>query len=76
MPIRKVAKLREMTSEELVKEEAELTTQLFKLRFQLATGQIEKPHKIREVRKEIAKVKTILKERNLETIRQNKEQKS
>jgi large subunit ribosomal protein L29 len=76
MAIRKVAKLREMTTEELAKEVSELTSQLFKLRFQLATGQIEKPHKIREVRKEIAKVKTILRERSLETTRQNKGQKS
>jgi large subunit ribosomal protein L29 len=76
MAIRKVAKLREMTSEELTKEESELTSQLFKLRFQLATGQIEKPHKIREVRKEIAKVKTVLRERDLESTQKNKGQKS
>lgn len=63
MPLRKVGKLREMTTEELKKEQKELTSQLFKLRFQLATGQIEKPQKIRVVRKEIAKVKTLLHER-------------
>ncbi len=76
MPLRKVAKLREMTTEELEKEDMELTNQLFNLRFQLATGQIEKPHKIREVRKEIAKIKTLLRERALESIRRNEGQTS
>ncbi len=65
MPLRKVGKLREMTTEELKKEQKELANQLFKLRFQLASGQIEKPQKIRVIRKDIAKVKTLLREREL-----------
>ena len=76
MPIRKMSKLKEMTTDELEKEDMELASQLFKLRFQLATGQIEKPHKIREVRKEIARVKTLLRERQLESIRKDKGQTS
>ncbi|MEW5807255.1 MAG: 50S ribosomal protein L29 [Acidobacteriota bacterium] len=73
MPLRKAAKLREMTTDELKKEEKELTNQLFKLRFQLATGQIEKPQKIRVVRKEVAKVKTLLRERELALHEEKKE---
>ncbi len=65
MPLRKIGKLREMTTEELKKEEKELAGQLFKLKFQLASGQIEKPQKIRVIRKDIARVKTLLREREL-----------
>jgi large subunit ribosomal protein L29 len=73
MPLRKVAKLRDMTAEELKKEEKELVSQLFKLKFQLATGQIEKPQKIRIVRKEIARVKTLMRERDLKLRRRSEE---
>lgn len=73
MPLRKVAKLRDMTAEELKKEEKELVSQLFKLKFQLATGQIEKPQKIRIVRKEIARVKTLMRERELKLRRRSEE---
>ncbi|NCO69453.1 MAG: 50S ribosomal protein L29 [Acidobacteria bacterium] len=49
--------------EELTNSEHELREQLFKLRFQKATGQIDNPVKIRSVRRDIAKVQTILAER-------------
>jgi large subunit ribosomal protein L29 len=55
--------LREKSIEELRNSQGELAEQLFKLRFQRATGQIENPSKIREVRKDIARVETILAER-------------
>lgn len=59
----KAKQLRDQSIEELRRTEAELTEQLFKLRFQRATGQMENPGKIRQVRRDIARVKTILAER-------------
>ncbi len=61
----KANELRKMTSEELEHELSELKDQLFNLRFQNATVQLENPIRIREVKKTIARVKTILNERNL-----------
>jgi large subunit ribosomal protein L29 len=61
----KTNKIREMSSEELVKELDELKKELFKLRFSLATNGLDNPLKIKEVRKDIAKVKTILREREM-----------
>lgn len=55
--------LREKTVEELLKDEEDLQTQLFKLRFQQSTGQAENPHRIRGVRRDLARVKTILNEK-------------
>jgi large subunit ribosomal protein L29 len=59
----KAKELRDRSIEELRRTEAELLEQLFKLRFQKATGQIENPVKIRLVRKDIARVKTVLAQR-------------
>jgi large subunit ribosomal protein L29 len=59
----KAKELRDRSIEELRRTEAELSEQLFKLRFQKATGQIENPVKIRLVRKDIARVKTVLAQR-------------
>ena len=50
----KAAALRERSSEELAKQLSDLEEQLFKLRFQKSTGQIENPVKIREVKRDIA----------------------
>lgn len=61
----KVKELREMTSEELNAKLNGLKEELFNLRFQLVTGQLENPMRIREVRKTIARVKTIIREREL-----------
>ena len=61
----KINKIKEMSSPELEKELSELKTELFKLRFSLATHALENPMKIREVRKDIARVKTILRQREL-----------
>jgi large subunit ribosomal protein L29 len=61
----KANRFREMTQEELIQNLADLKSELFNLRFQLATGQLENPMRIREVRKNIARVKTILREREL-----------
>ena len=58
-------KLKEMSSPELEKELGELKSELFKLRFSLATNGLDNPLKVREVRKDIARIKTILREREL-----------
>ena len=59
----KARELRERSIEELRNTERELKEQLFKLRFQKATGQVENPVKIRLVRKDIARLMTVLAER-------------
>ena len=59
----KAKELRERSIEELRRSESELAEQLFKLRFQKATGQIENPVKIRMVRKDIARIKMVLSQR-------------
>jgi len=62
-----VKEMRDKTENELETREKELSEQLFKLRFQRATGRIENPMKIREVKREIARIKTLLKERAAST---------
>ena len=61
----KAKELRDMEAAELLKKLEGLKEELFNLRFQLATNQLENPMRIREVRRDIARVKTILKEREL-----------
>lgn len=61
----KAKDIRELSTKELEEKVGELKEELFNLRFQLATGQLENPMRIREVRKSIAKVKTIVREREL-----------
>ena len=56
-------KIRNLTEEELAHQERDLADQLFKLKFQLNMGQTESLKKIRGLRKDIARVKTILGER-------------
>jgi large subunit ribosomal protein L29 len=55
--------IRERSDDELRKTLGDLEEQLFKLRFQKSTGQIDNPIKIREVRKDIARVLTVMNER-------------
>ena len=59
----KVNELRDKSNDELQTRERELSEQLFKLRFQRATGRMENPSKMREVRREIARIKTLLNEK-------------
>ncbi|HHX73593.1 MAG TPA: 50S ribosomal protein L29 [Firmicutes bacterium] len=61
----KARELREYSDVELDSKLAELKEELFNLRFQMATGQLENPMRIREVRKNIARVKTIQRAREL-----------
>jgi large subunit ribosomal protein L29 len=58
--------LREQNMDELQKKLSELEEQLFKLRFQKSTGQIEDPTRIRKVRRNIARVLTVMGERRAE----------
>jgi large subunit ribosomal protein L29 len=59
----KASKLRDLSKEDLVHEESDLREQLFKLRFQAATGQLESASRRRTVRRDIARILTILRER-------------
>lgn len=61
----KAKDLKEQTAEELQIKETELYDQLFKLRFQAATAQLEKPAVIRSVKRDLARVKTILRQKAL-----------
>jgi large subunit ribosomal protein L29 len=58
----KASKMRDMSKEDLVVEESELRKQLFRLRFQTASGQLESAPKMRGIRRDIARIATILKE--------------
>ena len=61
----KISKIREMSSPDLTKELEELKKELFKLRFSLATNGLDNPMKIKEVKKDIARIKTVLRQREL-----------
>ena len=61
----KINKIKEMSSPELEKELGELKTELFKLKFSLATNGLDNPMKIKETKKDIARINTVLKEREL-----------
>lgn len=64
----KIEKIREMSEIELTAEVKKLKTELFNLRFQQVTGQLENPIKMRDVKKNIARVKTILREKELKKV--------
>ncbi|MGI6559304.1 MAG: 50S ribosomal protein L29 [Limnochordia bacterium] len=61
----KAREIRDLTTEELHHRLGELKEELFNLRFQSALGQLENPMRVREVRKSIARIKTVLREREL-----------
>lgn len=58
----KANELKGLSTTELIEKEAEFKEELFNLRFQLATGQLENTARIKEVRKSIARVKTVLRQ--------------
>lgn len=60
-----VQELNGLTTEQLLNREKELKEQLFNLRFQLATGQLENTASLKSVRKNIARVKTVLRQQEL-----------
>ncbi len=61
----KTKEIRDLTTEELKKKVADLKGELFNLRFRLATGQLDNPMGIKDVKRTIAKVQTIIREREL-----------
>jgi large subunit ribosomal protein L29 len=58
----KARELRELSKDELLTKETELADQLFKLRFQHTLGQLENAMKLRNIRRDIARIKTVLEE--------------
>ncbi len=62
---RRVEKLRELKPAELQAHEHELAEQMFRLRFQMSSGQAEGLKKLRETRKDLARVKTLLRENEM-----------
>jgi len=62
----KARELRDLTFEELVRKEGDLKEELFNLRFRLATGQLDNPMTIKAVRKDMARVKTVIRQKELE----------
>ena len=63
----KATELRELPDEELLARIEGAKEELFNLRFQLATGQLDNPSRLREVRHDMARVATVLREREIET---------
>ena len=59
----KAAELRDLAPDELGTKERELTDQLFRMRIQKSMGQLENPDKLRTVRRDLARVKTVLKQK-------------
>ena len=61
----KMVDIRKLTTEELNKRMEETKKELFNLKFASATGNLEKPHRIKELRHDVAKIKTVIREREL-----------
>ena len=61
----KTEKIRELSDEELKNQERDIAEQMFRLRFQLATGQTEGLNKLRSLKKDVARIKTIRRQREL-----------
>ncbi len=59
----KINEIRELSNEEINKKIVETKEELFNLRFAQANGKLEKPHRIRELRHTVARLKTVLRER-------------
>lgn len=64
----KANKVRDMSVNELEQKLVELKGELFNLRFQMATGQLDNPIRVRDVKKSIARIKTILREKELKSV--------
>lgn len=64
----KIKEIRDLTNEELQRKATDLKGELFNLRFRLATGQLDNPMNIKDVKRTIAKVQTVIRERELKNI--------
>jgi large subunit ribosomal protein L29 len=62
---RRIEKIREASRDELQAQHKDLTEQIFRLRFQLSTGQAEALKRLREAKKDLARVKTLLRAQEL-----------
>jgi large subunit ribosomal protein L29 len=62
----KASEIRQLSDEEIKQRIKELQEELFNLRFQKAFGQLEKPHRFKMIKRDIARMKTILREREIE----------
>ena len=61
----KAAELRDLAADELGAKERELTDQIFRMRIQKAMGQLESPEKIRTVRRDLARIKTVMRQKRV-----------
>ena len=68
----KIAEIRKLTTENLNKKLEENKKELFNLKFASATGNLEKPHRIKELRHEAARIKTVIRERELNEVKEDK----
>ena len=68
----KMAEIRKLTTEDLYKKLEENKKELFNLKFALSTGNLEKHHRIKELRHEVARIKTVLSERRLNEGKEDK----
>ena len=66
----KAKELRDLTYEELLKKENDLQEELFNLRFRLATGQLDNPMELKSMKKDMARVKTVIRQMDLEKAKQ------
>jgi len=64
----KMVDIRKLTTEDLNKKLEENKKELFNLKFSAATGSLEKPHRIKELRHDVAKIKTVIRERELSEV--------
>jgi large subunit ribosomal protein L29 len=69
MPSKAAAELRELSDDQLVERAESAKEELFNLRFQLATGQLDNSSAIKKVRHEIARIATVIRQRDLEARR-------
>lgn len=69
----KAKELRELTTEEIERKVVDWKQELFNLRFQQATGQLDNPMRLKEVRRNIARAKTILRERELRELKERRQ---
>ena len=66
----KMAEIRKLTTQDLNKKLEENKKELFNLKFASATGNLEKPHRIKELRHEVARIKTVIRERELSEVKE------
>ena len=66
----KIDKMRNMSQAELANEESKLRKELFNLRFQHVTGQLDNPLKMKEVKRESARIKTVMRENELKAAKE------